>query len=232
MFKKAFTLAEILVVLMVIAVIAAICIPVVIQNTQQADNIATLKRTYNTLNSAFNNIITNTGDLTGVFANATAVQSGFTPYLTTVKTCAVGSIIGNCWASNVYDYNGTDITSSFRFNEMSAMTLNNGVNVAFSFASGSQYCTSTWSAEMPGGNVCALIYIDVNGNKGPNKLGVDVFAFWLMKDKIMPVGSSNDAWSNQSIRCTSSDDGRGCAAKYILNDTPASDSGTTNVQTT
>ncbi len=59
-------------------------------------------------------------------------------------------------------------------------------------------------------NGCGSITIDVNGFKGPNTIGRDIFAIDILEDRIVPVGSKNLA-----NECSTSNAGRGCAAKYL-----------------
>jgi hypothetical protein len=39
---------------------------------------------------------------------------------------------------------------------------------------------------------CGQIFIEVNGAKGPNRAGRDVFVFWITKTGVYPMGSNGD----------------------------------------
>ncbi|MBP7211391.1 type II secretion system protein, partial [bacterium] len=52
--KKAFTLAEVLITLGIIGVVAALTIPTLMQRTQDREAISALKKFYSTLSSAYN----------------------------------------------------------------------------------------------------------------------------------------------------------------------------------
>ena len=51
--KSGFTLAEMLITLAIIGVLAAMTIPALINNTHKAENVVALKKAYETLNQAF-----------------------------------------------------------------------------------------------------------------------------------------------------------------------------------
>ena len=60
-------------------------------------------------------------------------------------------------------------------------------------------------------NCMGRFLVDVNGKKGPNVFGRDVFFFVLVKGKgILPAGNDN-----KSAECTKSNSGVTCAAKVI-----------------
>ena len=45
-------------------------------------------------------------------------------------------------------------------------------------------------------NVCAIIYLDINGSNAPNTHGKDIFSFYLTKNCIEPVGTQDEtAWT-------------------------------------
>lgn len=53
------------------------------------------------------------------------------------------------------------------------------------------------------------IFVDVNGDKKPNRLGRDVFAFILTVNGLVPAGLNN---SSENCSTTGFD----CAAKYLI----------------
>ena len=59
-------------------------------------------------------------------------------------------------------------------------------------------------------NLMGRIIVDVNGNKCPNKIGVDTFLFYLVRGKgILPAGMEN------ASTCRKTSLGHGCAAKVL-----------------
>ena len=63
--KKAFTLAEVLITLVVVGIIAAITIPIIHQNQQKRELYSQFMKTYSTLNQAMNMAITVGGGVSG-----------------------------------------------------------------------------------------------------------------------------------------------------------------------
>ena len=59
-----------------------------------------------------------------------------------------------------------------------------------------------------------IFMTDVNGSKGPNKLGYDVFAFILNENGIMPAGSDNNSGNCQK-GSDLSDDYWDCSARVL-----------------
>jgi hypothetical protein len=91
-----------------------------------------------------------------------------------------------------------------------AIVLNDGALV--SFFGGKSDCS------VVGGhfsNECLQIAVDVNGFKGPNIIGKDIFAIHVREDKLVPYGV-NDGYQNDCNSNPPSGTGYGCAAQYLL----------------
>ncbi|MDP4121443.1 MAG: hypothetical protein Q8876_10400, partial [Bacillota bacterium] len=72
-------------------------------------------------------------------------------------------------------------------------------------------------------DVCGEIWVDVNGLKGPNILGLDNFWFYLSSDgRISPTGSKGESWGYSfDERCKNysiNHDGMGCTAWVLQNE--------------
>ena len=59
-------------------------------------------------------------------------------------------------------------------------------------------------------NICGYIDVDVNGFKGPNVLGKDIFIIYITKYGIKPDGYKY-IWST----CKASESGSTCATEYL-----------------
>jgi hypothetical protein len=57
----------------------------------------------------------------------------------------------------------------------------------------------------------------VNGFKGPNTIGKDIFYFFVLADGIKPYGSEPVHWSYNQCSTNLSGQGRGCAAWALQN---------------
>jgi len=170
----AFTLAEVLITLLIIGVVSSIVIPGLIQNTQNMEYKVAYKKAYAVANQAWlmaysENLLlprTSQYDNTPYSNNYNAFKSKFN----VVKDCNNNNN-SLCWASGETLYPGQNapISSSPAFID------NSGFN---------------WSCVWPSaGNLGDQILVDTNGFKGPNKYGRDRFVFSLC-DKNNNYGSS------------------------------------------
>ncbi|MFH0701989.1 MAG: type II secretion system protein [bacterium] len=207
-FRKGFTLAEVLMSLGIVGVVAAIIMVTVVPKIQDAQFKAKFKTVYSDVAQVTSKIKTDNGNsLKGVFTNHNVMRDKFKQYLNTIKSCDAGQAFGNCWhnmdGSSKY-LNGTPITTGW--GALPTIILNNGVLLRFWL--GNSNCTSTtYSGSI---QVCGNIDIDVNGFKGPNVVGKDIFLIWIIENGIKPWGINGD-----TKNCVSSDVGMGCAAKVL-----------------
>jgi len=186
--KRAFTLAEVLVTLAVIGVIASLTIPPLVKSYEKREWISGYKSTYSIVNRATRMIMAdNNGTLLGVW-DATAgdhigMYQAYIPFLKTIKKCENQDPGGNCFASQYYDLMGGGST----VNALYSVILSNGSSLAF----------FSW----PGGSG---IYIDMNGGKGPNTYGKDFHSIHIYanSDPIKPYGYDQDE-SSITTNCSS-----------------------------
>ena len=66
------------------------------------------------------------------------------------------------------------------------MRLSDGMSLAFS-AHNNSY--SSYGDTEPLSHVIATIYVDINGDKGPNTVGKDFFSFYITKYGRVPAGT-------------------------------------------
>lgn len=215
---NAFTLAEVLITLAIIGIVAAIVIPILVNKSQEMSFHSALKKAYSDFSQATNQLVQdNNGSLVGVCTDVFISQCAkdwYAKYLSVLKKCLNGTVEG-CWhkAGDIHALNNSD-DGGWLSMDSSALILKNGMLVRFmNYSSG---CTYNFG----GHPICTLINIDINGFKGPNIVGKDVYEFELLKDKLMPVGGSYDSWmysAPNSYGCFPSSDGTGCAAYYLYN---------------
>lgn len=166
-----FTLAEVLITLGIIGIVAAITMPTIITNYQKKVTVERLKSAYSLLNQAIQLSENHNGSI-GEW-NLYDEQNNFfdkyiLPYMNTVNKKAMFS------PSKAYAFNTID-GNPCRGGSLRVAT--NGVGFIPFVSSGSNY---------------AWIMIDINGLKGPNRLGRDVFATLLTKEKlVMGWGATN-----------------------------------------
>ena len=187
--KKAFTLAEVLITLGIIEVVAALTMPALIANYQKKQTIAQLKKAYSILNQAYERSVLENGDVEtwdwqGVSTPESFAQIYIIPYLKGVNKMNTGKIK---WLaldkSNIY---GFDICSDY--------ILPDGMIIKFTSLVGT-------SANLRKTHL--QISIDINGDRDPNRFGRDVFVFSIFpfseqsRGKVVP--GTNDQCGNGAI---------------------------------
>ena len=208
--KRAFTLAEVLVTLAIIGVVAALTIPNLILNTGNQERSAKYKETFSIINQALKRLNSDEGTLVGA-VDADHQRDILLPYLSTVKKMnqSTSSFYPN--ANLPYFFSGP--VSFWDTTDDSVVVLANGVTLGFYWISPD--CTH--AAEGLGPVVCGEIDIDLNGvNKGPNKWGQDFFGVWLLKDRILPMGAPGNA-TFQNTCASSADTGQSCGMNILTN---------------
>lgn len=222
---KAFTLAEVLITLGIIGVVAAMTMPTLINKTNDKANITAMKKAYSILSQATISVaneypIESWSMTTGQLSAAEEIFNYYKPYLKIVKDCGCASKALGCWSKtptktlngSVYRYGHADgIGDTY-----CAVRLSDGMNISF----------DTWLAselgvkydDEPESHIF-FFYVDVNGDKQPNTFGRDVFQFVVKKGKngVIPAGIGNN-----SAMCTVNDKsdiaGIDCAAKVLAED--------------
>lgn len=200
---KAFTLAEVLITLLIIGVIASLIIPSLIQDTQDAELKTAWKKSYSIISQATNRILSdNAGSL--IFSDSTELKSNYLQYLSYTMSCTGTNWGGNCWhkPGSMKYYNGAYLTSTDMtgaFGSGPALILNDGTLIIF----------NRWDCSAS--NFCGHIEVDVNGFKTPNTTGKDIFRIWILKNQIQPDGSPTSPYPGT---CPSNS-GWSCSVKYL-----------------
>lgn len=221
----AFTLAEVLITLGIIGVIAVITIPSMLQDSNDRAKVVALKKTYSILSSAYSNAVKEIGDPSkwDWSGGVKVMIDELSPYLRVNKNCSDGS--QGCFpASVVYkllsnsDWLGVDNSANPK------MILADGTAIFASLSNPSSGSLSSGCVDVRNvsgnKNVCGYYYVDINGFMSPNQLGVDTFAFYLTTTGIIPVGQANDSWMIQPFTCLykNSVTGIGCTGWVISNE--------------
>ncbi len=229
--KKAFTLAEVLITLGIIGIVAAMTIPTLISKYQEKAYITQLKKSYSVLQNAFQLAIAEHGtvNLWGLTTTVSGTDeegnkildssaqnlifSYIKPYL------KIASYKNETSKNSLYEYLSLDGTKReiaetvSDNNKQYSATLVDGTYITIGWIS-SPKCTSN-------GEICGDAWIYLPGNK--RQLGVTQFSFLVTKNGIKPNGAK-DLYSNSFEQACdiknksgiSSDNlGRGCTAWAI-----------------
>lgn len=194
--KKAFTLAEVLITLVIIGVIAVLVIPPLVKNYQKTQYVAGLKKACSefqqgiklymadqgTTDLSQTDLFTQDGDTS--FQDSTTRQavwdSVMKKYFKIIRTCNVGDT--SCLMEGTYlNYAAWDPNYEFGWeNHNYEYNFFTADGVGFEVSPDTQgFCTPdpTIMGNLQGW--CAEVYIDINGVKPPNKKGRDYFSFVL-----------------------------------------------------
>ena len=219
--KLAFTLAEVLITLGIIGVVAAMTIPTLITNFQKRTTVAKLKRAYSVMKQAYLMSYDQVGDPAADEAFSMGIDSYFktywAPYIKgtvckNYKECGYSS--GSPWIAA----NGSKV---------STVVVAPAARTTFYTNDGFLYVVFVYEHGSNGHYASSYVICDINGGKGPNQLGKDVFYFQRIADEkgndMQFYGyNSSDADVNKSCKGT----GHLCAEKIrrdgwkILKDYP------------
>jgi len=164
--RRAFTLAEVLITLGIIGVVAAMTLPALFQKLDERANITSLKKFYTEFTNATNLIMNEHGEpqYWGLYDNnadsSDYVLNLYKEQLNMIKVCGAGD--STCFAFPVHRYNGTTRITAQEYNSwaLKSFVLSNGTTVFLDINNGN-----------------FSVFFDVNGFRKPNRLGVDVFAW-------------------------------------------------------
>lgn len=180
-----FTLAEVLITLAIIGVVAALTIPALMANYQKSQYITQLKAVYSQLSQGVKmmmadegvNKVTDTNTLTvendDYEAAKVRIGAFLRKYFKVVKDCGIEAP-SPCFADNVKHLSGADL-GPFSYSEYYRVII----------ASGASVCMTPGRTGLPAGAT-----VDINGLKNPNTLGRDIFSFSYYYDGSVDRGAS------------------------------------------
>ena len=195
--KKGFTLAETLITLSIIGVIAAVTVPTLMSNTNKAQYVTGLKKAYNQLQNAVRMLpltdpacypdvadcLNDSSDTLGEDFNLeTASINTFAQIFKHYKIASTAKDCGNI----IHTYNKGYVSG--------CLIADDGM-IYSSYTSG-----------------FININVDVNGIKGPNKIGRDIFSFKIIDNKIYPAGTKEYLSTS-----TDQDYTKACTAEFVEN---------------
>ena len=210
--RVAFTLAEVLITLGIIGVVAALTLPSVVANYKEKQLTTAWKKAYSDVANAALLMSQNNEDL----STEQKVGKAFAKYLKVDKVCdANKGIKQGCWRENtkIYSKGGGYIYSD--------PTDTGGGAVCMILTSGTLFCIDY------GGKVSPL-YFDINGYLKPNTRGKDIFYALFNKENYMvkPAKGYFQNWGPADcdwVPCTFGDGtcegdnlGYGCSAEKLL----------------
>ncbi|MDR1327274.1 MAG: type II secretion system GspH family protein [Heliobacteriaceae bacterium] len=207
--KTAFTLAEVVITVGIIGIVAALTMPSLITKYREKELVVQTKKAYSIISQAFL-MMRNESEM----PNTDNIIDALAPYIKIAKNCGRQADLG-CFAQNSSYQNGTPSKIDSR-TDISKIVLADGMSVSFQI--NDVDCKDSVSHGTVK-NICGWMLIDANGTRKPNQYGVDTFEILILSDRILPYGTQDDAISFPE-RCNknTAGGGNGCAAWVIINE--------------
>lgn len=211
--NKAFTLAEVLVTLMIIGVIASITIPSLKKVSDEKAYVAGALKAYSELSSATKSLKRTEGPISmwASYSSENAASEVMTKYKKIMPSVGVPSSSYKIQTLNNED---SSLGSGTFSNSNTTITAADGAIYNLAFINN---CTATGASS----KACFRMVVDVNGAKDPNMIGVDVYAFDVMRNgDVNPVAgkcppdSSTDSDDDENAK-NQDTDGWGCTARLV-----------------
>ena len=216
-----FTLAEVLITLGIIGVVAAMTIPALTAKYRSKVAVTQLKKMYSVMSQALLYTVQEEGNYSTTipYDSTESVKSWYydtlKPYLKITNECINKA---GCWADtgtkllngNTPKWNNGNVgigSGIVIFNTTDGYSV-----IIDSFASGD---AEFWGADIESGNFI-VIYVDINGKKMPNVIGKDTFVFILSGRGFVPAGHTK---SDEEVDADCSKSGQGyyCFEKIMRN---------------
>lgn len=189
--KKAFTLAEVLITLGIIGVVAALTIPTLMANYKKSVAKNQFKKTYSTLTNAFNQTVQDLGESVDCSNQSYTSEAckelwnEFVNNLNVVKYCETDAYAQGC----VPDYSSENFPRTQGCGGFSAPQIKEQQPAAV-LADGSIIFPYGWQKTL-----YPAIGFDINGFKKPNVGGQDVFSLGISNKSGLPVlGAWHDGY--------------------------------------
>ena len=231
--RVGFTLAEVLITLGIIGVVAAMTIPGLMSKYQEIVTVNKLKKIYSTLSQAMRLSVLEYGTPDGwgiterdagnnvseseyKAKNAILVRDKLFYNVKKIQNCDDAKNQDACGVADTYKYLDGTIDEGLGSRKgqggslAAAMASISGTTIMVAANAGR--FSPRGSGELQ--DTYAIITVDLNGPKPPNVYGKDLFPFYLTNQNIMPVGTRGEtAWPFR--RCLTK--GYGCTAWVIEN---------------
>lgn len=221
--RKALSFAELLLAMTVVGIVASYTIPAFVIKLEDAQSKTSWRSNFSELTQVIARVrIDNGGTMIGANgSNVRTLRDKMLPYLSYAKSCGYNQVLGVCWHENgiIRNLKGEYPGNS----EIEAgIVLSNGAMINLGSVSRSN-CDYNWGSNQTI-RFCNAMAIDLNGFKGPNVIGRDIFKFYILENRVFPYGGLGDQGENKPS-CSCPDNGQfgaycypgaGCAAKYLM----------------
>ena len=192
--KLAFTLAEVLITLGIIGVVAALTIPTLMQEQRNKEYVSRFQKAWGLINNAVklseaHNGFTKTWDIGTTCADTAFFEKYLNPYFNIAKTC--GTNTGQrCWTDSSKTLNDEELPYNDNLSHYKLL-LNDGMSLDLCYA----HDFSDIGHQIH-------VAVDTNGPKGPNIGGRDIFKFivFMNSGQILPLNNSEESKSLSELK--------------------------------
>ena len=206
----AFTLAEVVIVIGIIGIVAELTIPTLISDFQKQTTVTELKKQYTSLAQAVKLSESENGNVStwdwGIANDTASIRKSFdtywAPYLRISKFC--NSYSDCCYEINYYKNLSNVLHPLCIYYPIYRTTV--------ALIDGVILIVSSYKGD---GDEHKKIIIDINGAKKPNTSGKDVFFFVLDKDKGLVPEGYNESESTMNNNCNKTSNNYYCATKIM-----------------
>ena len=213
----AFTMAEVLITIGIIGLVAAMTMPSLINNHRNKALEAGLKKNYSVISQALAMYQAQNGiTLTSADIRPRELKSLIMPYFNVLIDCGIGTEEKACIFNDLENSSNSDnIYKTYNNNTLDLGYFDDG---QFILTDGSMIFIENSTVE---NDPRRYISVDVNGYlKRPNKLGFDLFMFQIDKNgKILPMGASGTDYEDERYYCSptsvSTMNGAACTYKAL-----------------
>lgn len=199
--RAGFTLAEVLITLGIIGIVAAITIPTLVQNIQEYSWKQAFKKNFSVIAQAYERVKQDEGgDLSSYFSSGQYYVGGTTDivdkmgaYLAVVQSCAVPNV--GTFATICNSNPSVSLVNYYKTLSNGYVDYDNLQHGQYVLKDGTNLYFRTWNTDG-----FFLVWVDVNGYiKKPNTLGKDLFGISITKNKVMPMGAMGTGVENTCI---------------------------------
>ncbi len=189
---NAFTLAEVLITLGIIGIVAALTIPSLIGKYREKQTVSAVKTAYSIFSQAYLRLTEDYPDLSQmVDADATPKENAqfllneLTKYIKTIKRCDKDQY---CMGEKYITLSGDPLPQTDNLWDKTRNVETGALANGMTF----------WvlNSNDTNGEYAGQLGVDINGNKKPNQLGVDFFWFSINKNGVITAGRNPKVRAN------------------------------------
>ena len=208
--RKAFTLAEVLIVLAIIGVVAALTMPMLMNNYQKTQQVVALKKVYSQISEAIDRVMIdndseNFNEIRTVKGPDADPKAFFKQYFRVSKYCDKANY-DSCFPAEYGHINKSEAPSNRGSVTDYCVVLKDGSSICMGYSKGASP---------------SYFLVDTNGLAKPNIAGRDIFSFYVYHDGSIDAFDPNGRDTNdprreiEKERCDYEPYGAGCFTRVF-----------------